>query len=526
MTEHRSSGGTRGRRTPSAQRSIRGPRGFSAAPVLPASVVGPGPRATSKSAINTGIVLGLGGLFGLVALILSGSPALCLVAAALPSVLVLGVWRSAVGLSVMASVLHNGEQATLLPEFAWYALQFGPLLAAIPASFLRARAPLRAVDRALTMSLGALTVLALSSSLWSAQPTKTAQQGGLFILVAAFLISTVKGRWTDTATVRGDVTFLFAILGAINLAGVMSGLDGAPAAFGNYGRFQGLMSNPNYAGILAAVAIALGVYLLAETTALRRLMILGLFVIHATTLLWSGSRGALAALVLALVAISLGRAGRRVRRLTLGLGLLAAVVVPLVVPVAEITNNVLFTRADKGVDVTSGRLQIWASLLHKWQEQPILGTGFRTIEEINASTGLVAHNIYLSFLVELGLVGIAIFGIVVVSTLAAGARQGTSALLLAPAVTVLAIELTESSIHGFGNATALTSWIALLSCAGAGRAAWIERQREAAAGLGALPNGEFDMDLHHASSPGPSPARRRLEVRVPGATAGRGDYRR
>lgn len=435
----------------------------------------------SSSAGVVGLNLTLGGLAGLVVLLLTGSPTVAVAALSVPMALLLGVWRTCLAVSFLASVLRSGAQAEALPELVWYALQFGPLLVGIPACFVRRRAPRRPVDVRLAWALPGLAVLALASSLWSTEPTNTAQQAGLFILVSLFLASTLTWRWTDMPTVREDITFLFALLAVVNGLGVAAGALGEPSAFGYYGRFQGLLSNPNYAGILAAIAISLGAYLLSGATLLRRVAVLLAMAVQAGALVWSGSRGAMLALVLGLLAASVAPAGRRVRRFVLGFSVLTAIVLPLVVPLSSVTDNVLFTRSDKGVDFSSGRLVIWSTLLHRWREQPLLGTGFRTVEELNEQTGYTAHNIYLSFLVELGVVGLVVFLGVVLLVLTAGTRRGDrAALLLAPPVTVLAVELTEASIHGFGNATALTSWVALLAFAGAGRADWVQRTQATA----------------------------------------------
>ena len=119
------------------------------------------------------------------------------------------------------------------------------------------------------------------------------------------------------------------------------------------------------------------------------------------------------------------------------------------------------------MDVTSGRLEIYHSYLLWWLERPWLGIGYRT-PRFNANGVLFeAHNVYLSVLVELGVVGAVVFAALLVGLFRSAARRNA---LIAAAATALAVEVTESSIFGLAGPAALTSWLVLFAWAATGPA--------------------------------------------------------
>ena len=64
-------------------------------------------------------------------------------------------------------------------------------------------------------------------------------------------------------------------------------------------------------------------------------------------------------------------------------------------------------------------------MLERWPDHPVFGSGYRTgVLEVQLSPTvtlpLQAHNAYLSILVELGAVGLLVFGCLLVSILLAG----------------------------------------------------------------------------------------------------------
>jgi O-antigen ligase len=63
---------------------------------------------------------------------------------------------------------------------------------------------------------------------------------------------------------------------------------------------------------------------------------------------------------------------------------------------------------------SDGRIQLWSVAWKMWQEHPVLGVGigqYRAVADqyIFGGVGNIAHNTYLSFLAETGLVGFVVF---------------------------------------------------------------------------------------------------------------------
>jgi hypothetical protein len=102
---------------------------------------------------------------------------------------------------------------------------------------------------------------------------------------------------------------------------------------------------------------------------------------------------------------------------------------------------------------------LWDVLLAHWRQHPVLGTGYRTIELLSGVGGFSAHDIFIWVLTELGLVGIFFFAGFLVMV----AVVGRLSIFLAGALSVLVIELTESTLYGWGGPAALTFWLVLLA---------------------------------------------------------------
>ena len=72
-------------------------------------------------------------------------------------------------------------------------------------------------------------------------------------------------------------------------------------------------------------------------------------------------------------------------------------------------------------------------------------------------------------LTETGLLGALLFACLMIAVLVASRGRKASRPLLVVAVTVAAVELTESSMYGWGGPTALTEWLMVLAFAASGR---------------------------------------------------------
>lgn len=368
------------------------------------------------------------------------------------------VWRVAVVVSFGASILKSGGLGGILGQLEWNILQFGPiLLATVSIASQRDRAILRKGDSVLAWALAAFVAAALLSTISSISRQTTIFQSGILALMTAFVVLTFTRRWNRRECVESDLLLIFAVIVANQFLGLSAGILGAKWAVGDYSRFVGTLSNANYAGMLSATGLAIGFYFVLRMRGRYRFGIGSAMAILVISLLWSGSRGSVVAVCVgAVLVLVLLRAWR----------VLAASLVVLAALVAGFLAfaPALLSRVSSG-DLTSGRVAIYEAMLRNWAHSPILGTGFRTTELIPGNNGLAGHDIFLSVLSETGVVGILAFLLTLVAVVVCGRRNT----LAGAAATVVGIELTESSIYGWGGPTATLAWLVLIGYAALGR---------------------------------------------------------
>lgn len=396
------------------------------------------------------------------------------------------IWRLCVVVSFGVSVLRGTPLGEVVPSVVFLASQFGALLVAMVTLTREPAGKARRVDWLLLLSLLWLAFLATVSSTWSERPSTTLVQGAIFGFVALFFALTYTRRWIVEPNLVGDLrTLYFAVAGA-QVAGLGAVLLQQDWALGNYGRFQGLTGNPNYAGALSALALVLGVHVALTVASRLRWFVIGVQAVLLCTLLWSDSRGAAAAAGVGLLTALLMWVSRNARIVVaVGFAVLVSLGVALVSRSSALHGSVLRRQVGDS-DFTSGRAEIWRATFRLWQDHPILGAGFRTTEELISSDGLTAHNIYLSFLAELSILGLVSLLLVFVLAIWGRPRTRPLSILVAPAIAVMVLELTEASIHGFGNSTALLSWTLVLACGAAGLVARSSDEPLHAAPLGSL----------------------------------------
>lgn len=344
----------------------------------------------------------------------------------------------------------------------WLLIQFGPL-AALAAAMILAR------RRVSTSSVAAdlapcvtLVVIACASVLSVPQEAVvgTARQVGILVVVMAFLGATYTARWPDREVLDGDIRVVYwvgVVTHALGLAGHLSNQSWAEA---DYDRYVGLMTNANFSGMSAALLVTLIPFLRGVSARAAGL-------IPAIGLILSDSRGSLiaAAAGLGVTALTAPAVRARLSEVVLSAGGLIVLVLSVRPAALGVVEN-FADRVEAGGDVTSGRSEIYAVLISQWRESPWFGTGYRSAEVDLGSKVATAHNVYLTILVELGVVGLIVFLWFVLRLLLAGSRQSP---LFGAAVAVLVVELTESSLFGFGGPTALTAWLIMIGYASTGR---------------------------------------------------------
>ena len=418
-------------------------------------------------ALGTGILVGLGfatALYSYAALIAVGIAGYALLLARA------GVWRTMVCTSIVVSLLRSGPTMAMFGESTWYVLQFAPVAIAIVALLVQKPGALRPQDRAFLTFLGLFAVAAVATTATSIAPSSTLSQALLLCFMTVFLGLTFTRRWTDAASIRLDVELIFFLLVGVQAIGLVASLTfGAWALDPDYGRFRGLFSNANYAGVMSAVAVSIGVYLLRDSLKRKVFVSLGIVVL-VTTMLMSGSRGALVAAAAGALVLFFSSAGRKIAIRTLGAGALTVLFVVLIRPdVLGLIDKFFLRDPTVSNDISSGRFGIYADLLEQLARSPFTGTGYRTIELLTETGGAAGHNIYLSVLTETGFLGFTVFLGLIVCVIAASRAEKRRRPLIGVVVTIAIVELTESSLYGWGGPTALVFWILIVAFAAHGR---------------------------------------------------------
>ena len=179
-------------------------------------------------------------------------------------------------------------------------------------------------------------------------------------------------------------------------------------------RFSGGGADLNYLAYMCSVAVLIAVYLATNASALDRYcrwLYWGMAVLCALECMLTGSRGGFICLLTASVfAMFLAGVSRR-RILTivqvLALSLFVLVLVRYIVPAALLAR---VTQEQSIVD--DPRFGIWMRGLAAVWKSPLFGVGagdFALATAVGGEKARVAHNTFLSVLVELGVLGLAVY---------------------------------------------------------------------------------------------------------------------
>ncbi len=315
-------------------------------------------------------------------------------------------------------------------------------------------------------------------------------------------------------------------------------------------RYRGLGENPNTVSMLAAIATPLALWA-AVTAAHGRERVFGLasLVLFYGTIAFSGSRGALLAAFAGSLVVVLGTAptmSLRLRHagvaaalfvLAVGLGQLPqpsappslvavgpgttggettptatgptateptpprapGTTTPAEVPPSEVLGGRLADETGRPTSVSgrtlftsSGRVLAWRAAIGQGDNRPLLGYGFGTedvvfVDRVYTFQGNRPENSFVGVYLQLGLAGVALLAVIVLTALRGGmrvirslaARPEALALALAAAGVAFAgavLALVQSYVYSAGNVASLTVWTSLFLLAGA--ASWNERTDE------------------------------------------------
>lgn len=244
-----------------------------------------------------------------------------------------------------------------------------------------------------------------------------------------------------------------------------------------------------HAGYNMMVATLVGIFLLAhrwQSLSQQILAAVGLFLVL-TCLVWLGGRGSMLSVILGLVLVLWwGRKGYRLSRSSLGkLAFLALVSVFVADQLSVFGFNGLGNSISRSVEaesanrLSSGRLTIWAYSLEAVKDHWLLGLGsqaYMFMPERTFHRTAMPHNMIVQFLVEWGVLGTALFLMMLAQLFAAGVaklrRSGGDAAIITAATICTALTLhglTDGTYYhgkpGFYLALGFAIWLAGRSAA-------------------------------------------------------------
>ena len=264
----------------------------------------------------------------------------------------------------------------------------------------------------------ALAAWALASLAWSIVPAVTLQVASTMLqLLVMVLMMWEFGR--DGRRLR-QLLWAFVLGTLVGCIAIFFEAGSADELTTTYIRLSQGGVNANHAAFLFSLAIPVAWYLSLTSTMVIHRWVAGLYVpAGAVAMLYTGSRGGLLTLFLALsiLPLTLRHGGLRVR--ALALVSLAAMIVVLANFIPEQTFDRIETiPAELTSGDLGGRSAAWQASLGSFASNPLIGVGAGTSEfQIESIVGRPqgAHNTYLSLAVDLGAVGLGLFLLILMS---------------------------------------------------------------------------------------------------------------
>lgn len=332
---------------------------------------------------------------------------------------------------------------------------------------------LPAVPTPLTIPLLAL-VLAVLPGLINAQDDfqvlKRFAMWGLFFLTFNMLVA--EG---SRATVRNMLVALAAAGGIEGLIVVFSAVGGGPVD-----RFQGTFEHANTLGLFVAMALPAAIAVALGRSGALRAPAIAAAAAMVAALVFSLSRGAVLGAVGGLVVFLAVRSFRRLLVATVAVGLVVSLLIlggaiapPQGIPQVTALEERL-TGAGPGADRPDDRIRIWDNTPRLIADHLWFGVGSYNFKEFSVRYGIVkaetrqpythAHNVPLTVLAEMGLVGLAAFvwvlvGIARVLLRACSRRAGRDrvwAIAIAGTVTAVGLQGLVDDTIGANGFVALT----------------------------------------------------------------------
>jgi O-antigen ligase len=252
------------------------------------------------------------------------------------------------------------------------------------------------------------------SVFWSSDPLNSLDHTITWaqLLVFVFIVWDLYTTPTSiTAALQAYVLGAFVAIGS-----ALSNYSSGAAYYTHYDRFSSGDTNPDGFGFILALGIPVAWYLasLKSTTKLEILLRVMNYVYIPAALIGISLSGTRTALIATIPGMAFGLASSTRLRLwvqvTLAV-LLASAIIALLPYVQTLTSFQRFSTTTS--ELTEGdlnnRTNNWREGLASFAEHPLIGVGSNMYRSVN-SWSKVAHNSFISVLVELGLIGLILFG--------------------------------------------------------------------------------------------------------------------
>lgn len=306
---------------------------------------------------------------------------------------------------------------------------------------------------------GALVFFSFASALWSVAPATTIVESlKLFNAAAIFLLAFLFVR--EKRLTHDELAITIAVSAAIPmLAGLLQLFSGGGiATFDVRGRIYGTLAHPNVFAFLLVALMILWYEYRKKILPRARLLPLSLL---ALLLLFTYTRAAYASALLFFLIIGWVRARKTVLNIIAVVGVLLALAIPVNRFLTEhfdtdLTRLAVIERVatrNDDADSFSWRLSLVRETVPIIHKRPVLGYGYGTFTEVwEDNRGIQhlyddsaeAHNDYLRLALELGLVGLLVYTVLLL-TLLFHARKNLN--LFAWVFVCIIASLSENMLH-------------------------------------------------------------------------------
>lgn len=214
------------------------------------------------------------------------------------------------------------------------------------------------------------------------------------------------------------------ILGAyVAIGSAVANYLAGNAFYTYYQRFTPGDTNPDGFGFILALGIPVAWYLAGSTSSNKMGTLLKVvnYAYIPAVFLGIALSGTRTALIIAIPGMAFGLASLTKLRLSARIGILLLLVLMIILLLPSVQPLRSFQRFGTiGAEITEGdlnnRTNNWLEGLTAFEEHPLLGVGSNMYRSMN-SLGKLAHNTFLSVLVEIGLIGFTLFGIILTITI-------------------------------------------------------------------------------------------------------------